>query len=74
MHAASGLCTHGISNVGGVTAGHVGHNSSNNNNNRTSIALKSSGTRTQKRNKTVNHIQEPGTYRDHHQFKGPSTI
>ena len=28
----------------------------------TSIALKSSGARARKRNKTVNHIQEPGTY------------
>ena len=34
-------------------------------NNITSIALRSSGTRAQKRNKTVNHIQEPGTYRGH---------
>ena len=48
IHAASGLCTQGVSNVGGVTAGpsrhnsindggvtrgHVGHNSSSNNNN-----------------------------------------
>ena len=23
---------------------------------------------------TGNHIQEPGTYRGHHQFKGPPTI
>ena len=22
----------------------------------------------------LNHIQEPGTYRGHHQFKGPPTI
>ena len=22
-------------------------------------------------NKIINHIQEPGTYRGHHQFKGP---
>ena len=29
MHAASGLCTHGVSNVGGVTAGPAPHNSSN---------------------------------------------
>ena len=29
LHAASGLCTHGVSNVGGVTAGPVRHNSSN---------------------------------------------
>ena len=29
---------------------------------KTSIALKSSGTRAQKRNKTANHFQEPGTY------------
>ena len=25
-------------------------------------------------NKIINHIQEPGTYRGHHQFKGPPTI
>ena len=25
-------------------------------------------------NKSINHIQEPGTYRGHHQFKGPPTI
>ena len=31
MHVASGLCTHGISNVGGVTARQVGYNSSINN-------------------------------------------
>ena len=29
MHAASGLCTHGVSNVGGFTAGPARHNSSN---------------------------------------------
>ena len=29
MHASSGLCTHGFSNVGGVTAGHSRHNSRN---------------------------------------------
>ena len=29
MHAASGLCTHGVSNVGGVTTGLALHNSSN---------------------------------------------
>ena len=29
MHAASGLCTHGISNVGGVIAGPARHNASN---------------------------------------------
>ena len=29
MHAASGLCTHGVSNVGGVTASTARHNSSN---------------------------------------------
>ena len=44
----------------------------NNNDNITSIALKSSEARAQKRNKTksvhCNHIQEPGTYRGHHQF------
>ena len=28
MHAASGPCTHGISNVGGVNAGLARHNSS----------------------------------------------
>ena len=28
MHAASGLCSHGVSNVGSVTAGPAGHNSS----------------------------------------------
>ena len=28
MHAASGLCTHGVSNVGGVTASTARHNSS----------------------------------------------
>ena len=40
------------------------------------VALKSWGARARKRNKTkiINHIQEPGTYRGHHQFKGPSTI
>ena len=41
------------------------------------MALKSSEARAQKRNKTksVNHIQEPGTYRDHHQFLSrPQTI
>ena len=27
MHAASGLCTQGVSNVGGVTAGPSRHNS-----------------------------------------------
>ena len=42
----------------------------NNNNDITSMALKSSEARAQKRNKNKisNHIQEPGTYRDHHQF------
>ena len=25
-------------------------------------------------NKIINHIQEPGTYRGHHQCKGPLTI
>ena len=25
-------------------------------------------------NEIVNHIQMPGTYRGHHQFKGPPTI
>ena len=44
------------SNVGGVTAGQVKHNSSNNNDNKTSMALKSSGTRAQKRNKTTSLI------------------
>ena len=29
MHAASGICTHGVSNVGGVTTGPARHNSSN---------------------------------------------
>ena len=29
MHAASGRCTHGVSNVGSVTAGQPRHNSSN---------------------------------------------
>ena len=29
MHAASGLCTHGVSNVGGVTASPARRNSSN---------------------------------------------
>ena len=29
MHAASGLCTHDVSNVGGVTAGPARLNSSN---------------------------------------------
>ena len=29
MHAASGLCTHGVSNIGGVTAGPARRNSSN---------------------------------------------
>ena len=29
MHAASGICTHGVSNVGGVTAGPARLNSSN---------------------------------------------
>ena len=46
----------------------------NDNNNITSIALKSSGARAQKRNKTSNHIQEPGTYRGQHQFKEPPTM
>ena len=36
----------------------------------TSIALKSSGPRPRKRNKTINHIQEPGTYRGHHPLRG----
>ena len=40
----------------------------NTNNDITSMALKSSEARAQKRNKISNHIQEPGTYRDHHQF------
>ena len=29
MHAASGLCTHGVSNVGGVSAGPARLNSNN---------------------------------------------
>ena len=29
MHAASGFCTHDVSNVGGVTAGQTRHNTSN---------------------------------------------
>ena len=28
----------------------------------------------ERQNKIVNHIQEPGTYRSHHQFEGPPTI
>ena len=40
------------------------------------IALKSSGGPSSEgqQNKIINHIQEPGTYRGHHQFKGPPTI
>ena len=47
------------------------------NNNITSIALKSSGARAQKRNKTksLNIFKSRGhTYRGHHQFNGPPTI
>ena len=40
------------------------------NNNKTAMALKSSEARAQNGNKTSNHIQEPGTYRGHHQFYG----
>ena len=42
----------------------------------TSIALKSSGgpSSEAQQNKIINHIQEPGTCRGHHQFKGPPTI
>ena len=48
----------------------------NNNNNITSIALQSSGgpSSEAQQNKIINDIQEPGTYRGHHQFKGPPTI
>ena len=42
----------------------------------TSIALKSSGGPSSEvqQNKIINHIQEPGTYRGHHEFKGPPTV
>ena len=44
------------------------------NNNKSSVALKSLGTRAQKRKKTGYHFQDTGTYRSHHQFAEPSTI
>ena len=48
---------------------------SRNNNTNVRTALKSSGTRAQQRKKKIdNHIQEPGTYRSHHEFEGPTTI
>ena len=46
----------------------------NNNKNITSMALKSSGARARKRNKTINQIQKPGTYRGHHQYEEPPNI
>ena len=43
----------------------------NNNNNKKNIT--SMGARARKRKKTINQIQEPGTYRGHHQYEGTPT-